>query len=54
VQTFAWQVMPVDFYLDPQVFAVALLAVLVIASLASVAPAARAARVRIAEMLRYE
>jgi putative ABC transport system permease protein len=54
VQTFAWQVMPVDFYLDPQVFVVALLAVLVIASLASVAPASRAARVRIAEMLRYE
>jgi putative ABC transport system permease protein len=54
VQTFAWQVMPVDFYLDPLAFAVMLAAVLVIATLASVAPAWRASRVRIAEMLRYE
>jgi ABC-type antimicrobial peptide transport system permease subunit len=54
VQTFAWQVMPVDFYLDLLAFAVMLAAVLVIATLASIAPAWRASRLRVAEMLRYE
>jgi putative ABC transport system permease protein len=54
VQTFAWQVMPVDFYLDPLAFAVMLAAVVAIATLASIVPAWRASRVRIAEMLRYE
>jgi putative ABC transport system permease protein len=54
VQTFAWQVMPVDFYLEPVAFAVMLVAVLVIATLASLAPSWRASRQRVAEMLRYE
>ncbi|HEV2460585.1 MAG TPA: FtsX-like permease family protein, partial [Ktedonobacterales bacterium] len=54
VQTFAWQVMPVDFYLDPLAFAVMLAAVVAIATLASIVPAWRASRVRIAAMLRYE
>ncbi|HLJ82447.1 MAG TPA: FtsX-like permease family protein, partial [Ktedonobacterales bacterium] len=54
VQTFAWQVMPVDFYLDPLAFAIMLAAVVVIATLASIIPAWRASRVRIAEILRYE
>jgi ABC-type antimicrobial peptide transport system permease subunit len=54
VQTFAWQVMPVDFYLDALAFVVMLAAVLLIATLASVAPAWRASRLRIADMLRYE
>jgi ABC-type antimicrobial peptide transport system permease subunit len=54
VQTFAWQVMPVDFYLDGLAFGVMLAAVLVIATVASVAPAWRAARLRVAEALRYE
>jgi putative ABC transport system permease protein len=54
VQTFAWQVMPVDFYLDPLAFAVMLAAIVLIATLASVAPTWRAARVRVVDMLRYE
>ena len=54
VQTFAWQVMPVDFYLDPLAFVVMLAAVLAIASIASVTPAWRASRLRVAEALRYE
>jgi putative ABC transport system permease protein len=54
VQSFAWQVMPVDFYLDPLAFGVMLAAVVGIATLASVVPAWSAARVRIADMLRYE
>jgi putative ABC transport system permease protein len=54
VQTFAWQVMPVDFYLDPLAFAVMLVAIVLIATLASVAPTWRAARVRVVDMLRYE
>jgi ABC-type antimicrobial peptide transport system permease subunit len=54
VQTFAWQVMPVDFYLDALAFVVMLAAVLLIATLASVVPAWRASRLRIADMLRYE
>jgi putative ABC transport system permease protein len=54
VQTFAWQVMPVDFYLDPRAFVVMLAAVLAIASIASVTPAWRASRLRVAEALRYE
>jgi ABC-type antimicrobial peptide transport system permease subunit len=54
VQTFAWQVMPVDFYFDPLAFAVMLAAIVVIATLASVAPTWRASRVRVVDMLRYE
>jgi ABC-type antimicrobial peptide transport system permease subunit len=54
VQTFAWQVMPVDFYLDPLAFAVMLAAIVGIATLASVAPTWRAARVRVVDMLHYE
>jgi putative ABC transport system permease protein len=54
VQTFSWQVMPVDIYVEPLAFGVMLAAILVIATLASIAPAWRASRVRIAEMLRYE
>jgi putative ABC transport system permease protein len=54
VQTFAWQVMPVDFYLDPPAFAVMLAAIFAIATIASVAPAWRASRLRVAEALRYE
>ncbi len=54
VQTFAWQVMPVDFYLDPLAFVVMLVAMVVIATVASIVPAWRASRLRIAEILRYE
>ncbi len=54
VQTFAWQVMPVDFHLDPRAFTVMLAAIVVIATLASIVPSWRASRIRIAEMLRYE
>jgi putative ABC transport system permease protein len=54
VQSFAWQVMPVDFYLDPLAFVVMLAAVLAIATIASVTPAWRASRLRVAEELRYE
>ena len=54
VQMFAWQVMPVDFYLDPLAFAVMLAATLVIATLASAVPAWRASRQRVATALRYE
>jgi putative ABC transport system permease protein len=54
VQTFAWQVMPVDFYLDGLAFGVMLVAVFAIATVGSVAPAWRASRLRVAEALRYE
>jgi putative ABC transport system permease protein len=54
VQSFAWQVMPVDFYLDARAPALMLVAVLAIATLASITPAWRASRLRIAAMLRYE
>jgi ABC-type antimicrobial peptide transport system permease subunit len=54
VQTFAWQIMPVDFYLDGLAFGVMLAAVFAIATVASVAPAWRASRLRVAEALRYE
>jgi putative ABC transport system permease protein len=54
VQTFATQVMPVDFYLDPSAFAVMLAAILVVATVASVAPSWRASRLIVAGLLRYE
>jgi putative ABC transport system permease protein len=54
VQTFARQVMPVDFYLDPLAFVIMLAAMLAIASSASMVPAWRASRLRVAEVLRYE
>jgi putative ABC transport system permease protein len=54
VQTFAWQIMPVDFYVEPPAFGVMLAAIVVIATAASVAPAWRASRMRVAAALRYE
>ena len=54
VQSFAWQVMPVDFYLEPTAFAVMLAAIVVIAALSAVAPSWRASRLGVAGLLRYE